>query len=100
MSDSSEEPRVRDNPDEERYELWLGETLAGTIDYSMEPDRIVLIHTEVDPSFEGKGLASKLVSSALQDIRARGLKMVPACQFVRSYLRRHPEYDDLRAPLE
>ena len=99
MSDPSDEPRIRDNPDEERYELWLGESLAGTIDYSMEAGRIVLIHTEVDPSFEGKGLGSKLVRSALEDIRARGLKMVPLCQFVRSYLRRHPEYEDLREPL-
>lgn len=89
------EPRVVDDPDEHRYELRLGETLAGTIEYAAQPGRIVLIHTEVDPAFEGKGLGSRLVAGALDDIRSRGLRLVPVCSFVRSYLRRHPEYADL-----
>jgi uncharacterized protein len=91
-------PRVVDDPDEHRYELRLGETLAGTIEYASRPGAIVLIHTEVDPALEGKGLGSRLVAGALDDIRSRGLRLVPMCSFVRSYLRRHPEYVDLVAP--
>lgn len=59
---------------------------------------MVLIHTEVDPAFEGRGLATKLIAGAIQDIRARGLKLVPVCPFVRAYLRRHPEDRDLGVP--
>ena len=89
------QPRVVDNADEERYELWLGDRLAGVLEYASEPGATILVHTEVDPAFEGKGLASRLVAAALDDIRSRGLRMIPECPYVLSYLRRHPEDADL-----
>ena len=86
---------VRDNPDELRYELLLDGRMVGEILYRREPDRIELVHTEVDPSHEGSGLASRLVEEALRDIRARGLGVVPICPFVAAFIRRHHEYADL-----
>jgi predicted GNAT family acetyltransferase len=65
------------------------------IRYVREQDTVVLVHTEVEPRAEGQGVGSRLVAGALSDIRARGLKLVPQCPFVRAYLARHPEYDDL-----
>jgi predicted GNAT family acetyltransferase len=87
--------RVRDNPSELRYELLVGDDVVGEILYRLAPDAVVLVHTEVSPSLEGKGLGAQLVADALDDIRARGLHVVPICPFVRSYIRRHPEYRDL-----
>jgi uncharacterized protein len=86
---------VRDNPTELRYELLDGETLVGLIRYRLEPNAIALIHTEVEPAHEGQGLAGVLVQGALDDIRARGLRLIPICPYVRSWLGRHPEYADL-----
>jgi predicted GNAT family acetyltransferase len=86
---------VRDNPDELSYELVDDDQVVGEIRYRRDPDRIVLVHTEVSPALEGHGLASRLVAGALDDIRTRGLRVVPVCPFVRSYLRHHPEYEDL-----
>jgi predicted GNAT family acetyltransferase len=40
-------------------------------------------------------LGSLLLAGALDDLRARGLKLVPLCPFVASYIRRHPEQADL-----
>jgi hypothetical protein len=77
------DPRVVDNPEQRRYELWLGATCAGFIDYRSEP------------AFEGQGLGGRLVGGALDDLGGRDLKLVPLCPFVRTYLRRHPEYADL-----
>jgi predicted GNAT family acetyltransferase len=91
-------PRVVDNPAELRYELWRGSDVAGQIRYALEPGLVVLIHTEVAEAVEGQGLGSLLVRGALDDIRARGLKVVPVCPFVLSYLERHPEYADLVEP--
>jgi predicted GNAT family acetyltransferase len=85
------EPRVIDNPRASRYELWLGTTRAGFIQYRAEPGTVLLVHTEIDPAFEGQGLGERLVAGALEDLRARGLKLVPLCPFVRAYLRRHPD---------
>ena len=86
---------VRDNPAELRYEILADGELLGLIRYRVEPGIVVLIHTEVDEAAEGRGVGSRLVKGALDDIRARGLGLVPLCPFVAAYLRRHPEYADL-----
>ena len=92
---SAENLAVQDNPDDSRYELLLDDRVVGEILYRLTPDHMVLIHTEVLPSLENKGLGARLVAGALNDIRARGLRVVPFCPFVRSYIRRHPDYADL-----
>jgi uncharacterized protein len=92
---AEQEPRVVDDAAEQRYELWVEDARAGVIEYETRPGVMVLIHTEVDPEFGGRGLASLLIAGALRDIRARSLKLVPICPFVRTYLRRHPEERDL-----
>jgi predicted GNAT family acetyltransferase len=88
---------VRDNPAELRYEALAGGDLIGEIRYRTEPGLVVLVHTEVDPSHEGAGVGSELVGRALDDIRERGLHVVPLCPFVAAYIRSHPEYADLVA---
>ena len=86
---------VRNNPEELRYEALRDDQLVGLIRYRTEPGVVVLVHTEVDEAVEGTGVGSALVRGALDDLRARGLRLVPVCPFVAAYLRRHPEYADL-----
>jgi uncharacterized protein len=86
---------VRDNPAELRYEALRDGQLVGLIRYRTEPGVVVLVHTEVGEEFEGTGVGSRLVRGALDDIRSRGLGIVPVCPFVRSFIGRHPEYADL-----
>ena len=64
---------VRDNAQELRYEL-LDDSgaMIGEIRYVLEPGAAVLVHTEVDPEFQGHGLASELVKGAMDDLRERG----------------------------
>jgi hypothetical protein len=88
---------VRDNAAELRYEVLEEGRVLGEILYRRRGDRVVLLHTEVLPSAEGSGLGSRLVAGALDNIRARGLRVVPLCPFVAAYIRRHPEYADLVA---
>ena len=93
--DESEDVRVLDVPDERRFVLMVGDTPAGSIEYARSSDAIYLIHTKVDPSFEGRGLGTRLIAGALDDVRARKLGVVPVCRFVRAYLARHPDDADL-----
>lgn len=86
---------VWDKPAESSYELLIDGSRAGVLHYLPTRGALVLVHTEVAPELEGKGLAGRLVAGALEDIRARGLRVVPVCPFVTAYLRRHPEYGDL-----
>ncbi len=84
-----------DNERELRYEWWEGGERVGSIAYRTEPGVRVLVHTEVEPRLEGGGVGARLVGAALDDVRARGLLLVPLCPFVAAYVRRHPEYADL-----
>ena len=86
---------VADRPAELRYEIEVDGEVAGFLLYRREPGVLELVHTDVDPKWEGKGVGAALVQGALDDVRARGLKVRPFCPFVRAYLRRHPEYEDL-----
>ncbi len=86
---------VRDNPDELRYELLVDGEVAGELRYRRRPDAVALIHTEVPQALEGHGYGGQLVEGALDDLRARGLKIVPICPFVVAFIEQHPEYGDL-----
>jgi uncharacterized protein len=88
---------IHDNPDESRYEASLDGAPVGFAYYDLRPDLVVFTHTGVEPEAEGKGVASTLIGYALDDVRGRGLKIVPLCPFVRAFLKRHPEYTDLVA---
>lgn len=92
-----EEVTVARNGGRHRYEAHLDRDLAGFVTYRERPGVVVLVHTEVDPAFEGHGVGGRLVAGALDDIRARGLLVEPVCPFVVRYLGQHPEYGDLVA---
>ena len=93
--DTDPQVELRDNSGEHRFELHVDGRLAGLADYHVEGDSLVIPHTEVDPAYGGRGLGSRLAGFCLDQTRDRGLKIVPACPFIASYLRRHPEYADL-----
>jgi predicted GNAT family acetyltransferase len=89
--------QIFDNPAEERYEAQVDGKLAGAAFYDLKPGRIVFVHTEVQPEFEGRGIGSLLAKDALDDARAKGLKVVARCPFFARYIREHAEYQDLLA---
>jgi uncharacterized protein len=86
---------VKDNPDQERFEITTDGELGGEAVYRRRPGLIAFVHTEVDDRFEGQGLGSRLVHDALEEARAQQLAVLPFCPFVNAYLRRHPEYVEL-----
>ena len=87
---------VTNNEDEKQYELLVdGETALAA--YRLRDGRITFHHTEVPEALEGRGVGGQLVKGALEDVRAQGLKVVPACSFVRHYIDTHPETQDLLA---
>ncbi len=90
------ELQIVDEPSRHRYEARLGDTVIGFTEYRVVPGRVSLYHTEVDPAFEGRGVAGRLAAGALDDIRARGLAVTVTCPFIRAFVKRHPEYQDLK----
>ena len=85
---------VTDNRGESRFELPTdaGPAIAA---YELDGETITFTHTVVPTEVEGQGVGSRLIAGALADVHGRGLKVVPACAFVRAYLQRHPEAAEL-----
>lgn len=71
---------------ETRVEGWLCRC-----DYRRVDDVLHLVHTEVAPAVEGRGIAAHLVKAALDFADTNGMKVLPRCSYVHAYLRRHPE---------
>lgn len=90
---------VTDDPQTGRFEARVDGLLAGFSEYRVRDGRIVFTHTEVDDAFEGEGVGSALVRTALTRVReGEGLQVVPLCPFVKAWIDRHPDFQDLVAP--
>lgn len=66
------------------------------LDYRLDDGVMTITHTGVPPEVGGRGIASALVQAALGAAREAGWRVVPACSYAAAWMRRHPEYDDLR----
>lgn len=80
---------VTRNDDESRYEIRTDGALAGFAEFQLRPGAIRFIHTELDPAFQGQGLAGVLAERALTDAVATGDAIVPLCPYIAKYLSTH-----------
>ena len=87
---------VQHEPQRSRYSATVNGALA-VADYPRVGNVIAFTLTEVPPEIQGRGVASALAHRALDDARAAGNRVIPACEFFARYMESHPEYDDLRA---
>jgi predicted GNAT family acetyltransferase len=85
---------VRDNPQLHRFEL-DAEGLVAFSNYKRDGKTLTIMHTEVPPALNGKGIGSALARGLLDIARAEDMKIVPLCPFVAAYITKHPEYADL-----
>jgi len=92
------ELRVVHDSDNDRYVLERnGVEIGQTVYDRPEPGLIEFLHTEIDPALQEHGLGSALASGALDDVRANSSDRVSAiCPFISGFLRKHPEYADLK----
>lgn len=95
---------VVDQPERSRFEARTDDgSVVGIIDYrparyageDSSPGDLELVHTEVDPGEENRGIGTQLVREALDQLRASGRGVMPLCEFVSAFIRRNPEYQDL-----
>jgi len=87
---------VRHNAAQSRFETTVDGALC-VLDYQMRGERMCMTHTGVPAAVGGRGIAARLVGTALAHAREQGLKVVPACSYVEAYMRRHPETAELLA---
>ena len=82
---------VVDVPEKHRFEARLGAETIGFTQYGMRDGMVALLHTEIDPSVEGRGCGSRLASGILADVISRGLTVIVRCPFIAAYVERHAD---------
>jgi predicted GNAT family acetyltransferase len=85
---------IINNRAQHRYELAVDGHIAATY-YEIADGVITFEHTEVPPELGGRGIGSRLIKGALDQVRSAGLKVIAECQFVKAYIDKHPAYADL-----
>ncbi|AKQ46976.1 acetyltransferase [Rufibacter radiotolerans] len=85
---------LKDNTAAHRFETTL-EGHTAFITYKLRPGVITVLHTEVPPELEGRGVGSAMIKHVLEHIALENLKLVPLCPFMKAYLKKHPEYQYL-----
>jgi predicted GNAT family acetyltransferase len=87
---------VQDNEAKHQFELIVDGQIALAA-YQLKPGIITFTHTEVPKELGGRGIGSQLAKGALDQVRERGLKVVPLCPFIKAYIEKNPAYQDLLA---
>ena len=87
---------ITDNTARHRFEMSLDGGMA-FVAYRLTGNVVSLDHAEVPPALEGQGIGSRLVAATLAHVRSKGHKVAVHCDFVRAYMGRHPEFNDLLA---
>jgi len=96
MTDPNEAP-IRDDREARRYVLDIDGQSAVVI-YNEAGGGLLITETLVPQALEGQGIASRMARFVLEDIRARGLLVLPTCPFFAGYLKKHPEWTDIVHP--
>ena len=71
--------------------------ITGHVEYERSDGVMTITHTVVPSEIGGRGIAGALVKAALEHARSDGLKVVPQCSYADAWMRKHPDYEELRA---
>jgi hypothetical protein len=92
---------LRDVRSEQRFEQGFvddeGETRTVFADYAVQGDTRIILHVEADPALRGTGASGRFMQALAEHARAERLKLQPRCSYAVAWLKRHPEFDDLKA---
>ena len=89
-------PEITRNAASQRLESKVDGLLC-RCDYRTHGNTMMLVHTEVPPQLEGRGIASLLVRAAFEHAKQNGMDVLPVCSYVRTWVERHPEVGPLLA---
>jgi predicted GNAT family acetyltransferase len=85
---------IQHNIAEQRFEVQF-ENLLCVIDYRLDGKFLTLPHVGVPKPLEGRGIAGELTRAALDWARAENFRVIPVCPYVQTWLKRHPDYQEL-----
>jgi len=93
----ADEIKISNNEQNLHFETKLDGGEYAFVEYRWHKEALVLMHTLVPEGHEGKGIAGALAKFALEYAKEKKLPLMVYCPYVRAYMKRHPEYDNLLA---
>ena len=87
---------IQHDPNAHRFNTVVDD-VTGHVEYEITGNVMTLTHTIVPSAIGGRGIAGALVKAALDHARNEGWKVVPQCSYADTWMRRHPDYEGLRA---
>lgn len=95
MSTETSDVVVDDDTENHRFVARIDGEVVGFAVYHQTAGARLFVHTEVDDSQQGKGVASALMRGALDDMKEKDMTVVPLCPYVRRWIGEHDEYQSL-----
>lgn len=89
------EYEIKHNKNENRFEALSNQEIIGVVNYYNDENVVIVTHTGVEPKYEGQGIAGALTKEVLTYIAKNDLKITPLCSYTKTYIDRHPEYQNL-----
>lgn len=97
---ASTKVEIKDNRELRRVEA-LNEDgeVTGFAQYRIEEEdkTFDFTHTEVDERFQGQGVATDIAAGVVDFARDSGVKIIPSCSLIRSWMAEHEESHDVLA---
>lgn len=91
---------LRDVRADQRFEQGFsdpeGQLRTVFADYAVHGSTRVILHVEADPALRGTGAAGQFMQALAEHARAEGLKLAPRCSYAVAWLKRHPEFEDIK----
>ena len=85
----------------DKSKTWLeddkGKQIALQDHPEVRPGVVNIVHTEVDRSLGGQGIAGKITQAVAEELRKKGLKAELTCSYAIRWFAKHPEYADVLA---
>ena len=85
----------------DKARTWLendnGKQIALLDHPEVRPGVVNIVHTAVDPSLGGQGIAGKITQAVAEELRKKGLKAELTCSYAIRWFAKHPEYADVLA---
>lgn len=92
--------KIQRNEDGNQGEFYIeenGKQIALMTYKKSGADKIIIDHTEVDESLQGKGVGKDIVEAGVKYARENDLKIVPTCPFAKKVIDENFEFQEVLA---
>lgn len=97
-TDGMDELHIEHDAERMTFEAIIDPRRRAVLEYrSNREGKMFLNSTEVPESLRGQGIAGKLVDHVFDYARENNYRIIPVCPYIKHYLKKHPEQQDLMA---